>query len=67
MEALLNGSILMATVLLSFLLALWMAWMTLRGLFRLMPLTSAATIQHPALDSRPVARRQEAVRRSRAA
>jgi hypothetical protein len=67
METLLNGSILMATVLLSFLPALWMAWLSLRGLFRLMPLTSAATAQRTAPESRWIARKQDAVVRSRAA
>jgi hypothetical protein len=67
MEALLNGSILMEAVLLSLLLALWMAWLSLHGLFRLMPVTSTATTQRTAAESRLAVGRQAAVRQSRAA
>jgi hypothetical protein len=67
MEALLNGSILIEATVLSFLLALWVAWLSLRGLFRLMPVTSAATTRSIALDSHPVAQVQDAVRQIRAA
>jgi hypothetical protein len=37
MEALMNGAVLIETTLLSFLVALWVTWIGLRGLFRLMP------------------------------
>ncbi len=67
MEALLNGSILIEAVLLSFLLALWMMWLSLRGLFRLMPATSRVATRPIALEPSFVARRQEAIRRSTAA
>lgn len=67
MEALLNGSILIEAVLLSFLLALWMMWLSLRGLFGLMPATSRVTTRGIALEPRIVARQQEAIRRSTAA
>ncbi len=40
MENLVNGAVVIEAALISFLLALWMAWMGLRGLFRLMPATS---------------------------
>ena len=40
METFMNGATVAEGALLSFLLALWMAWMVLRGLFRLMPATS---------------------------
>ena len=37
MESFMDGAILIEATLLSFLLALWVTWMGLRGLFRLMP------------------------------
>jgi hypothetical protein len=37
MESFTNGAILVEATLLSFLLALWVTWIGLRGLFRLMP------------------------------
>ncbi len=42
METFMNGATVAEGALLSFLLALWMTWMGLRGLFRLMPATSPA-------------------------
>lgn len=42
METFMNGATVVEGALLSFLLALWMSWMGLRGLFRLMPVTSPA-------------------------
>ena len=48
--------------LLSFLLALWMTWMGLRGLFRLMPITA-----HAADPIRLLANRQETHRQREAA
>jgi hypothetical protein len=40
METFMSGTLVIEGALLSFLLALWMTWMGLRGLFRLMPLTT---------------------------
>jgi hypothetical protein len=37
MESFMNGAILIEATLLSFLLGLWVTWIGLRGLFRLMP------------------------------
>jgi hypothetical protein len=39
MEALLGGVMLIEATVFSFLLALWLSWMVLRGLFRMMPLS----------------------------
>jgi hypothetical protein len=35
-----NGTLMIETILLSFLLALWMTWLGLNGLFRLLPARS---------------------------
>jgi hypothetical protein len=40
MESFMNGTLLIETTLLSFLLALWMTWLGLSGLLRLLPATS---------------------------
>lgn len=40
METFMSGAMVIEVALLSFLLALWMTWLALRGLFRLMPATS---------------------------
>ena len=40
METFMSGAMVIEGALLSFLLALWMTWLGLRGLFRLMPVTS---------------------------
>jgi hypothetical protein len=40
METFMNGAMLIEATLLSFLLALWMTWLGLRGLFQLLPATS---------------------------
>jgi hypothetical protein len=40
METFMSGAIVIEVALLSFLLALWMTWLALRGLFRLMPVSS---------------------------
>jgi hypothetical protein len=48
MEAFLNGTTLIEGLLLSFLLALWMTWLSLRGLFRLMPVASVPGNARPA-------------------
>jgi len=39
METFMNGAMVVEGALLSFLLALWMTWLGLSGLFRLMPAT----------------------------
>jgi hypothetical protein len=39
METWMSGAILIEATMLSFLMALWIAWMTLRGLFRMLPAT----------------------------
>ena len=51
METLMNGAMVVEGALLSFLLALWMTWLGLNGLFRLMPATSrpvAGRVTQPA-------------------
>jgi len=40
MESLMNGALLIETTLLSFLLALWMTWLGLSGLLRMLPATN---------------------------
>jgi hypothetical protein len=39
MELLMNGAMLVEAVLLSFLVALWLTWLAMRGVFCLMPVT----------------------------
>jgi len=39
MELLMNGAMLVEAVLVSFLLALWLTWLAMRGVFCLMPVT----------------------------
>lgn len=39
LEPLMNGAVLVEAVLLSFLLALWLTWLAMRGVFCLMPVT----------------------------
>jgi len=41
METFMNGAMVIEAALLSFLLALWMTWLGLCGLFRLMPVMSS--------------------------
>jgi len=58
METWMSGAILIEVTLLSFLVALWIAWMSLRGLFRMLPATrlngvrvrSAAHLRTGAMD-----------------
>jgi hypothetical protein len=52
MQALMGGVMLIEATLLSFLLALWLSWMVLRGLFRMMPLSP----RHQAAPARPAPR-----------
>ncbi len=40
MQALMGGVMLIEATFFSFLLALWLSWMVLRGLFRMMPLST---------------------------
>ena len=62
METFMNGAMLIETALLSFLLALWISWLGLRGLFRLMPAgkPEAAAIRTPLRRGSPVASRHAA-------
>ena len=39
MEGLMGGVVLIEATVFSFLVALWLSWMVLRGLFRMMPLS----------------------------
>ena len=39
METFMGGAMMIETALLSFLLALWISWLGMRGIFRLMPAT----------------------------
>ena len=39
METWMNGAVVIEAAMLSFLMALWISWMSLRGLFRLLPAT----------------------------
>jgi hypothetical protein len=58
METWMSGAILVEATMLSFLMALWIAWMSLRGLFRMLPATrlnavpvrSAAQLRTGAMD-----------------
>jgi len=52
---------------LSFVLALWMTWLVLRGLFRLMPVTSTPVTDHAFRPIRFVANRHQGNRRRDAA
>lgn len=56
MQTLTSTAILAEVTLLSLLLALWMTWMALRGLFRLMPVTSCPATTRMA---RPIAARAD--------
>jgi hypothetical protein len=59
MEALMNGAMVIEGGVLSFLLALWMTWIGLRGLFRLMPMTNAPASGRVAQQIQFVANREE--------
>jgi hypothetical protein len=67
METLMNGTIVLEAALISFLLALWMAWMGLRGLFRLMPAKSQPDAGRVAQPIRLAATRQPSHQRRDAA
>jgi len=44
METWMNGAMVIQAAMLSFLMALWIAWMSLRGLFRMLPATKRNAI-----------------------
>jgi hypothetical protein len=67
MENFMNGAMVMEVAMLSFLLALWMTWTGLRGLFRLMPATSSPAAGRIVQPIRSVANRQQGNRRHDAA
>ncbi len=67
METFMSAAMVVEGALLSFLLALWMAWMGLRGLFRLMPVMVRPVTSRIVQPIRFVANRQEPNRRSDAA
>jgi hypothetical protein len=60
MEPILNGTIVLEGALLSFMLALWITWLALRGLFRLMPLTSRSAAGRVTQHRRALAQQQRA-------
>jgi len=67
MDTFMGDAIVLEAVLASVLLALWLTWLLMRGLFLLMPATSAATPNPPVRPIRLVAeRRQEHPRRDAA-
>jgi len=67
METFMSGAIVVEGALLSFLLALWMTWMGLRGLFRLMPVMAQPVTGRIVQPIRFFANRQELNRRRNAA
>jgi hypothetical protein len=67
METFMSGAMVIEGALLSFLLALWMTWLVLRGLFRLMPGTSRPPASRIVQPIRFVATEQRANRRLDAA
>ena len=67
METFMSGAMVIEGAMLSFLLALWMTWLVLRGLFRLMPVTSTPVTDHTFQPIRFVANRQQGNRRRDAA
>ena len=44
MESWMSGPILIEAAMMSFLVALWIAWMSLRGLFRMLPATRLGAV-----------------------
>jgi hypothetical protein len=67
METFMNGAVVIEGAMLSFLLALWMTWIGLRGLFRLMPVTSSQAASRIVQPIRFVANQQQGNRQSNAA
>ena len=60
MDPILNGTIVLQGALFSILLALWITWLALRGLFRLMPLTSRSAAGPVTQHRRALVQRQRA-------
>jgi len=58
METFMNGAMVVEGALLSFLLALWMTWLGLNGLFRLMPATTRPVMRRLAQPVRFLANQQ---------
>jgi hypothetical protein len=67
MQTFMSGAMVIEGALLSLLLALWMTWLALRGLFRLMPATSSPGTGRAVQAIRFVAKRQQGNRRRDAA
>jgi hypothetical protein len=67
METFLSDAVVVEGALFSFLLALWMTWMGLRGLFRLMSIMSQPITVRVVQPIRFFADQQETSRRSNAA
>jgi len=58
MDTFMSGAMAVEGALLSFLLALWMTWLALSGLLRLMPATSRPVVRRLAPPVRLVANRR---------
>jgi hypothetical protein len=67
METFMSSAMVIEAALLSFLLALWMTWLTLRGLFLLMPVTRRPFTGHIVQPIQLVANREQGHRRRDAA
>jgi len=67
METFMSRAMVIEGALLSFLLALWVTWLGLCGLFRLMPATSGPAIGHTVQPIRFAPNRQQGNRRRDAA
>jgi hypothetical protein len=67
METFMNGAMVIEAALLSFLLALWMTWTGLRGLFQLMPARSSQVARRIVQPIRFVANRKHGNRQREAA
>jgi hypothetical protein len=53
MDNFLGEAIVLEATLGSVLLALWMTWLLMRGLFKLMPATTGSTVHRPVAPVRP--------------
>ena len=67
METFMSGAMVIEGALLSFLLALWMTWLALRGLFLLIPVTCSPAAGRIVQPIRFVAKQREANRQRDAA
>jgi hypothetical protein len=67
MDTFMSEAIVLEAVLISVLLALWVTWLLMRGLFLLMPATNHAAAPRPIRPIRLVANRPQANRRRDAA